>query len=61
MNKEEDAINAILKIAKETGLTKDDLIMECDCLYVYGKCRAQLAGFSSRQLWIAAQALGDKS
>ena len=51
-------VKEILKIAKRLRLTKDDLIMESECVSEYGEYfHMSLMGFSSSQLWDAAQIL----
>ena len=51
-------VKEILEIAKRLKLTKDDLIMESECVSEYGEYyHMSLMGFSSSQLWDAAQIL----
>lgn len=52
----DENINEIIRIAKKLGMTKNDLITEAECVSEYGEYyHMSLIGFSSSQLWDAAQ------
>ncbi len=54
----DEDIRDILEIAKRLRLSKNDLITESECVSEYGEYyHMSLMGFSSQQLWDAANLL----